>query len=57
MASRVTSRHHLIDVISVTIIPIRKIFIFPRLNHITRPAVIIKAPKAAVRGHGLWFTK
>lgn len=53
MASRITSRHHFMHVSVVEIRPIMNIFIVPRWNQNIRPDVIIRAPKAAVRGQGL----
>lgn len=55
-ASRDTSRHHWVDVTKRIIIPAYiRILDFP-WNHLTVPDVIIKAPRAPVRGQGLWST-
>ena len=57
VASRTTSRHHLIAVTVVASIPIMNKVIVPKWNHTTKPEVIMRAPKAAVSGHGLWSTR
>jgi len=55
-ASRETSRHHWIEVKVTIVIPMNiRSLEFP-LNHLTIPAVIINAPKALVKGQGLWST-
>lgn len=55
-ASRDTSRHHCTEVRMIINTPINIRRLELPLNQLTVPAVIIKAPKALVRGQGLWST-
>lgn len=50
------SRHHWKDVIIRHKIPRIIRSMLYTLNHLTRPEVKIRAPRAAIRGHGLWST-
>lgn len=56
VASRDTSRHHWIDVMIRSAKPIFIRVFDPPWNHFTVPEVIIRAPIAPVKGHGLWST-
>lgn len=55
-ASREISRHHWIEVIISMARPMFINIFDPPWNHFTVPDVIIKAPMAPVKGHGLWST-
>lgn len=57
VASRTTSRHHLIDVMVMVRSPRITSLKLPVWNHTTVPEVNIRAPKAAVKGQGLWSTR
>ena len=57
MASRITSRHHLMEVRVMVSRPKTTRLNLPVWNQTTVPEVSIRAPKAAVSGHGLWSTR
>lgn len=54
--SRLMSRHHWIQVIIIINLPNKNKVGSKVWNHFTRPEVKIRAPRAPVRGHGLWST-
>ena len=57
VASRITSRHHLMIVSSRSNVPAIRRRFFLAWNQRINPDVIISALTAPVRGHGLWSTR